>query len=111
MRSDSLGLDLGVEADELFVIQPPVAVAVVASDQFDRLVNTEAQLSLKHVVCLLDRHDPVTVTIKLDELAPHLGASSINQYITLFTRIGSQSPDPNPVCCCRRKLHWQQQRG
>ena len=45
-RRYGLGFDFGVEADELLVVKTPVAVKVVASNQFDRLIHAEAELTL-----------------------------------------------------------------
>ena len=75
----SLGLYFCVEADELFVVEATVAVAIVAVDEFDRLVDAETQLALQYVVSFLDGHDPIAVVVKLHKLTSYLGTPYINK--------------------------------
>jgi len=77
-KHGSLGLDFGVEADELFIVESTVAVEIVTPNKFDGLVHTEAELTLQHIVSFLDGHDTITVTVKLDELTSYFSAPSIN---------------------------------
>ena len=71
-----LGLHFGVEADELLVVERSVSVAVVALNQFDGLIDAEAELTLEDLMSFLRRHESVTVTIKLHELTTYFGASN-----------------------------------
>lgn len=67
-----LGLDLCVEPDELFVVELSVSVEVVASNQIDRLLLSEAKFLLKDTVRLFQGHDPVSITVVFRKTTPDI---------------------------------------